>query len=42
MSIEEKVALVREAIQGYTLPAALAAVELSRSTWYYHQRRRVR
>jgi len=41
MSIEEKMALVREAIQGHTLPAALAAVELPCSTWYYHQRRRV-
>jgi len=40
MSNEAKVALVREARQGHTLPAALAAVELPRSTWYYHQRRR--
>ena len=40
-SNEEKVALVQEARQEHALPAALAAVELPRSTWYYHQRRQV-
>jgi transposase InsO family protein len=41
MSNEKKVALVEEAKEEHGLPAALAAVELPRSTWYYHQRRHV-
>lgn len=41
MSTEEKVALV-ERVQGeYGLSPALAAVELARSTWYYHRNHRV-
>lgn len=38
MSTAEKVGLVREAIPEFGLQAALAAVELPRSTWYYQQR----
>jgi len=38
MSTEQKVALASQAKANYGLPAVLAAVELPRSTWYYHQR----
>ncbi len=39
MSAEEKVRLVREASPEYGLTAALEAVELPKSTWYYQQER---
>jgi hypothetical protein len=38
MSTVEKVELTREARGEFGLRAALAALELPRSTWYYHQR----
>lgn len=41
MSTEQKVALVQTRNQSYGLPAVLAALELPRSTWHYHQRRKV-
>lgn len=42
MSTEKKVQRVREARQeGTALQPALSAVELPRSTWYYHQNRKV-
>ena len=41
MSTEQKVALVQKRSQPYGLPAVLAALELPRSTWHYHQRRKV-
>ncbi|MGH2670587.1 MAG: DDE-type integrase/transposase/recombinase, partial [bacterium] len=41
MSTEQKVALVRNRSQSYGLPAVLAALELPRSTWHYHQRQKV-
>ena len=37
MSSEEKVALAETTKCDYGLPAVLAALELPRSTWYYHQ-----
>ncbi|MGB5931616.1 MAG: IS3 family transposase, partial [Anaerolineae bacterium] len=41
MSTEQKVALAREAQGKHALSSALEALELSRSTWYYHQNHRV-
>jgi transposase InsO family protein len=41
MSSERKVALARAAQGPYGLAPVLASLELPRSTWYYHQRRRV-
>ena len=41
MSTEQKVALVRNRGECCGLPAVLAALELPRSTWHYHQRRKV-
>jgi transposase InsO family protein len=41
MSTEQKVVLVAEAQQDYGLNRALAAVDLPKSTWYYHQKRKV-
>lgn len=41
MSTEQKVALVQTRNQSYGLPAVLAALELPRSTWHYHQRQKV-
>jgi len=41
MSSERKVALARAAQGPYGLAPVLASLELLRSTWYYHQRRRV-
>ncbi len=38
MSNEEKVALAETTKCDYGLPAVLAALELPRSTWYYHQK----
>jgi len=38
MSNEEKVALTETTKDDYGLPAVLAALELPRSTWYYHQK----
>ena len=38
MSNEEKVALTEATKDDYGLPAVLAALELPRSTWYYHQK----
>ena len=37
MSHEQKVALVSEVAETYPVGIALSAVELPRSTWYYHQ-----
>ena len=37
MTSEEKVALVESEKERYGLNLALAAVELPKSTWYYHQ-----
>jgi putative transposase len=41
MTTEEKVALVADARAEYGLAPALAAVELPKSTWYYHQNEKV-
>ena len=41
MSTEEKVSLVREVQDDHGLSSALAALQLPRSTWYYHQNHRV-
>ncbi|HUW94794.1 MAG TPA: IS3 family transposase [Anaerolineae bacterium] len=41
MSTEQKVALAREAERGHALSPVLEALELPRSTWYYHQSHRV-
>ena len=41
MSTEQKVALVTEAQQPYGLNRALAAIDLPKSTWYYHQKQKV-
>lgn len=41
MSTEEKVALVASVREEYGLAPALAAVELPKSTWYYHRRHKV-
>ena len=38
MSSEEKVALAETTKDNFGLPAVLAAIELPRSTWYYHQK----
>jgi hypothetical protein len=38
MSTEEKVALAETTKDDFGLPAVLAALELPRSTWYYHQK----
>jgi transposase InsO family protein len=38
MSAEEKVALAETTKDDFSLPAVLAALELPRSTWYYHQK----
>jgi hypothetical protein len=40
MSNDQKVALARQAKGDYGLSAVLAALELPRSTWYYHRDRR--
>lgn len=37
MSTEQKVTLASEAYKGYSLPTVLAALQLPRSTWYYHK-----
>ena len=37
MTSEKKMELAREAKGAYALPTVLAALELPRSTWYYHQ-----
>lgn len=37
MSIDQKVALASEAYEDYSLPTVLAALQLPRSTWYYHK-----
>ena len=41
MTTEEKVALVEGVWETYGLAPALAAVELPKSTWYYHQNEKV-
>lgn len=41
MSVEQKVALAKEARSAVGLAPALAVLELPRSTWYYHQKQRV-
>ena len=41
MTTEEKVALVKQVRSSHDLTPALAAVELSRGTWYYHQKQQV-
>lgn len=41
MTAEQKVALVEEAREIYGLKAALEAVDLPKSTWYYHQEQKV-
>ena len=41
MNASQKVNLVTSVIGEYSLSAALAAVELPKSTWYYHQRQKV-
>ncbi|MCL4465469.1 MAG: hypothetical protein M1389_05475, partial [Chloroflexi bacterium] len=40
MSSERKVELAGRARCAFSLPSALAALELPRSTWHYHQSRR--
>jgi len=39
MKTEQKVTLAGEAHASYGLPSVLAALELPRATWYYHQSR---
>jgi hypothetical protein len=41
MSASQKVELVASAVDEHSLSSALAAVELPKSTWYYHQRQKV-
>jgi transposase InsO family protein len=41
MSTEEKVSLVHQVQEEHGLSSALAALQLPRSTWYYHQNHRV-
>jgi putative transposase len=41
MTTEQKVALVETAWETYGLTRALAAVDLPKSTWYYHRTRKV-
>ncbi len=41
MSTEQKVTLVKEAQQTYGLNRALAAIDLPKSSWYYHQQQKV-
>ena len=41
MTARQKVKLVASVVGEYSLSSALAAVELPKSTWYYHQRQKV-
>lgn len=41
MTLEQKVALVETTQDMYGLNLALAAIDLPKSTWYYHQKRKV-
>ena len=41
MTASQKVKLVASVVGEYSLISALAAVELAKSTWYYHQRQKV-
>ncbi len=41
MTIKERVSLVEEAWRGYGLNRALAAIDLPKSTWYYHRNEKV-
>lgn len=41
MTTEDKVKLASQARHDFGLPTVLAALELPRSTWYYHQREKV-
>jgi hypothetical protein len=41
MTIAQKVKLVASVQETYDLALALAAVDLAKSTWYYHQRDKV-
>ena len=42
MTIEQKVALVESVWQSYGLTPVLAAVDLTKSTWYYHCNHKLR
>lgn len=42
MSVREKVGLARSGVEEYPLGIVLSALELARSTWYYHRARAVR
>ena len=42
MSVREKVGLARSGVQEYPLGIILSALELARSTWYYHRGRAMR
>jgi hypothetical protein len=41
MTTSQKVKLTGSVVGEYSLSSALAAVELPKSTWYYHQRQKV-
>ena len=41
MSTQQRVALVEEAQESFGLNRVLAAVDLPKSTWYYHRRQKV-
>jgi putative transposase len=41
MTASQKVEFVASVVGEYSLSSALAAVELAKSTWYYHQRQKV-
>lgn len=41
MTTEQKVALVEEVWEIYGLKPTLEAVDLPKSTWYYHQKHKV-
>ena len=41
MTLQKKVALIEGVWKEYGLAEALEAIELSKSTWYYHRKHRV-
>ena len=41
MTARQKVKLVASVVGEYSLSSALAAIDLPKSTWYYHQRQTV-
>jgi len=41
MTTSQKVKLVSSVVGEYSLTSALVAIELPKSTWYYHQRQKV-